>query len=525
MYNNRMEAEFAIIWKRESDLGGSLWVSTFDDSLSGTLTVHRPPKNRMEVEVRALLPERHEVKASVIKDTYVTDYRPTLNYGESSIMKVGTDKDGYVFRSLVQFGIPEDLQRMRITKAKMKLYSDDPSPFMGLEISYPDKEWGEYNVVWMGQPSRKSAYKTVNLESGLYEHIIDVTEAVRDLWNVHTHQNFGFILKSEDESIIQMKNFGTKESTTPPEITIEYFDEDLFSTTGSVIGGRVNVRRTEWSDLGGKLNVWKDSGDSEIDGNVIVNHPDMTRGKITIAKLSQINGKITPHRPFSDMNGVINISTMPTNNLNGYLNVMHSKDIEGKVKVQELEWSDLDSKIPTTHHNGINGRVDVWYKSDLDGEVIVNPLEREDLDGRLPISSHNGLNSKMQVLYKSQIDGNVDVRYKNQLDGRIHVQTKGNTEIDGSIRIIYKSDLDGFIRTNPVGFKGRIVVDAVNGIDGKITISAKGQDLHGVFTTTLKNDMNGHINVRTMDIDDLYSQITVGEVPDLDEGIIYAFIM
>ena len=152
MYENKMEAEFSIIWKKETEINGSVNVSGQDNTLQGNVKVNRPPKNKMEAEFRTEIPERKVEILTTIKDTYVTDFKPSLNYGNSSIIKVGTDGNGNLYRGLLEFNIPKKLQTMYITKAELTLYSDDINEFEELEISLPSQSWGEYNVVWYGQP-------------------------------------------------------------------------------------------------------------------------------------------------------------------------------------------------------------------------------------------------------------------------------------------------------------------------------------------------------------------------------------
>lgn len=546
MYKNKMEAEFSIIWKKETEINGSVNVSGQDNTLQGNVKVNRPPKNKMEAEFRTEIPERKVEILTTIKDTYVTDFKPNLNYGNSSIIKVGTDGNGNLYRGLLEFNIPKKLQTMYITKAELTLYSDDINEFEELEISLPSQSWGEYNVVWYGQPSRKRIIKTVNLEKGKYEHIIDITDLVKNLWVLYPYENQGLILKSKDETIKQIKNFGTRESINPPKLEIEYFDKDLFSTTGSVIGGNVRVQRTETSDINGDISVFRHSGQDEIKGFVYSKNMDMLEGNINVAQFKELNGIIETERLRKDIQGNIFsskeklhgivrssacknlygiIRTMPNSNIDGLMEVKYKSQLYGNIdRIRPLMKKDINGRIQISDSKDVNGELIVKYKSDMLGNIDVIPMERQDLQGKIQISDKNDLLGQIKVIYKQDLNGQIEVMYVNDLQGCIRSTYKDKKDIESLIQIILKSDLQGSIKVNPVGLKGLINVNGTNDIEGIINTKAL-QELQGKITTNIKNDLDGQLKVQAMDIDDLNGLIVVGENPNIKNGYIYAFIM
>ena len=546
MYKNKMEAEFSIIWKKETEINGSVNVSGQDNTLQGNVKINRPPKNKMEAEFRTEIPERKVEILTTIKDTYVTDFKPSLNYGNSSIIKVGTDENGNLYRGLLEFNIPKKLQTMYITKAELTLYSDDINEFEELEISLPSQSWGEYNVVWYGQPSRKRIIKTVNLEKGKYEHIIDITDLVKNLWVLYPYENQGLILKSKDETIKQIKNFGTRESINPPKLEIEYFDKDLFSTTGSVIGGNVRVQRTEISDIHGGISVFRHSGESLLNGLIHVHNMNMIEGNINVAQFKNINGIIKTERLRKDIQGNIFsskeklhgivrssacknlygiIRTMPNSNIDGLMEVKYKSQLYGNIdRIRPLMKKDINGRIQISDSKDVNGELIVKYKSDMLGNIDVIPMERQDLQGKVQISDKNDLLGQIKVIYKQDLNGQIEVMYVNDLQGCIRSTYKDKKDIESLIQIILKSDLQGSIKVNPVGFKGLINVNGTNDIEGIINTKAL-QELQGKITTNIKNDLDGQLKVQAMDINDLNSLIVVGENPNIKNGYIYAFIM
>lgn len=542
---NKMEAMFDIIWEKSNDLPAQIKVSFQDDTLNGHIKVHKNPKNKMEAEFGVTLPERKTVELSVIKDTYVTELKPTLNFGKSSIIKVGTDKEGNKYRSLLQYEIPIKLQQMRITKAYIKLYSDDDNDFKNMEISLPYRGWGEYNVVWYGQPSRLRIVDVINLGKQ-YEYTIDVTDLVKHHWILYPYENFGLILKSENEDIIQMKNFGTKESDIPSKLCIEYFDEDLFNTTGSVLNGHIKVQRTEWSDLIGEIGVHRDWDESLLKGHIHVHNMNMIEGHINNTAMSSIYGHVLPERLHNDMEGEVfscreklhgkiitrafsglygSVKPHLNSKINGFVNVVYKNDILGRVKIRPLEQDDLAAQMIISDKQDINGSLNVIYKSDLKGEIEVKPLERNQINGQLKIATFRDILGNIGIIYKNQIDGKITVKYKNDLYACVRpMYFNEQSDLKGLVLSRCKTEINGRIIVNPVGFNGRVHPVATTNIKGRIKVRAT-KELYGQVTSTLKNDVDGYVRVRLLEISDLYAHIYSKGKPCIQDDYIYAFIM
>ncbi|WP_125154425.1 DNRLRE domain-containing protein [Clostridium rectalis] len=545
-FSSTMESDFNVTWHEDTEINGVINTSEQSDIFKGNIEIYKQPKNKMEAELSSVLPERNTVELKTIKDTYVTELKPSLNYGKSSIMKVGTDKNNYVYRGLLEFKIPKDLQTMYITKTKLKLYSDDINSFKDLEISVPSKAWGEYNVVWYGQPSRKRVVKISDLPEGKYEHIIDITELVKDIWVLYPYENQGLILKSKDETIKQVKNFGTMESENPPKLEIEYFDKDLFLTTGSIIGGSVKVQRTGNADLYGGISVFRHSGESLIDGNIHVHNMNMLESKVNVAQFKNMNGVIKTQRLRSDVKGEIfsskeklhgticssackdlygYIQTMPNSNIDGLIDVKYKSQLYGSInKIRPLMEQNINSKIQVSDKNDMSGRLKVKYKSNILGDINVVPMKRKDLQSFIQVSDKNDILGRLEVKYKQDLNGQLKVMYVNDLEGYIRPTYKDISEMESLINTILRYDLQGSIRVNPVGFNGLVNVNAVNDLKCKINVNALSE-LYGNIKTNIKNDLDGCMKVQAMDIDDLNGLIIIGENSNIETGYIYAFIM
>lgn len=492
----KMETMFNILWQQNTNLKGRCIISHQDNTLIGKIKIYSVPKNKMEAEFRVKLPEKKYIETSVVKDTYVTNLKPSLNYGKSSIIKVGTDDNNFVYRSLLQYKVPKMIDNMYVTRAYVKLYSDDDNAFENLEVSLPSKTWGEYNTVWYGQPPRYKILNVNNLEGGKYEYHIDVTEAVKQIWTLYPFENMGIILKSKDESIKQIKNFGTKESNTPSKLCIEYFDIDLFNTSGALIGGKLRVKRTETSDILSSISVFRHSGESILKAYIHVHNQDMIEGKANSAAIVDIlQGRVLSDRLHKDLDGYVFSSK---ENLYGHINVNARSELDGYCKVHP--------------NSNINGFVDVRYINDIKGTIIVNPLEREDLPSKVQISDYNDLNAFIDVVYKSELQGKIKIIYKTEINGKIRSTYIDVADLKGKLISILKSDMLGKVKINPVGFTGKINVNTISFIEGKIKNSST-TDIIAKVHTNEKNDLDGFVKARLMEIDDLEGAITIDGNP------------
>lgn len=506
---NKMKAQLRVICHAQTEIGGQLKVSSENNLLQSLIKVNKVYTNKMETQLNIKLPESIQQEFTVIKDTYVTDYRPSLNYGNASIIKVGRDENGYTYRSLLQFDISSITDQMHLTKAYLKLYSSEGNKFNDLEISLSNRAWGEYNVVWYGQPSRYQIVTVTSLEENIYEYTIDVTNIVKDLWLPYPYENFGLIIKSYDENIIQVKNFGSKESNNSSKLILEYFDKDLFTGTGTVMNGSIRVQRTEWSDVQSKIAVFRHSGDSEIDGRIYAKNMDQLESVVKSSAFdNRLHGAIKVERLRYDLQATV---------------FSNKEKLNGSITTRSI--SEVYGYIKTQGYTNLKGHINVVDKADFYGSFKVKPLERNDLDSTITISYKINLNARVSVAYKDDLYGNLNVIYKSDLQGKIRSTYRTNSDFNGLIDIIYKTELQGRIKVNPVGFNGKLNVIAVTSLDGRIEVSAMNE-LYANIITNMKSDLDGYVKVQAMDIDDVQGVIVSGENPNVKNHYrIYAFIM
>lgn len=489
IFKNKMEATFNVTWHKHNDmLQGNVNVSDKNDVLQGNVRIHRTPKNKMEAIFEANIPTREHIVLSSIKDTYVTTENEVLNYGDRSSFKIGTDDKGNIFRSLIQFDLSQVPKIYHICSIKLRLYSYDLKSFNKLEVSLPTNEWGEYNIVWGGQPSRLQVVDVVNLEKDKTTYDIDITNVALQ-WLYKDIDNNGLILKSYNENFQQLKQFSSRESENKPQLIVEYIDTDLFNGVNSVMNGQMRVRRTETSDLQGQIGVFRHSGDSLLDGTVHIHNMNEIEGNISVSYYNGINGHVKVYHP------------------------TYKSDLQGYTFVRnEL----------------LRGSVKIAKQDSVMGRVTVKPLEKSDLNGITKISDHKELSGEV-LIYKHKDDslnGQVDIYYKNELNGKVKPTYRTYDDLNGQMTTILKSELRGDVKINPVGFKGQVKVHPITQLQGSVKIIALNQ-LDGHVLVNMKTDLDGHVKVQAMEIKDMNGQVIIKEIPEdcINKLKIYAFIM
>lgn len=507
IYTNKFRSSFSVTWKAIEDFDGKLVVSSADDSLQGKIVTAPYRKNRLRSEFEAKLPKREIVTTSIVKDTYVTDLTPTLNNGKLEILKVGVDKEGYKYRTMIKVQVPDIVRDKHIIKAELVLDSDEQNGFEGLEVSLADNDWQEYSVVWLGQPSRQRILYTTDLNQGTYTHRLDLTEAVTQDWILSDSRNNGIILKAKNETKEQIINFSSRESYSPPKLEITYIDKDLFLETGSVMSGRIRPQQKGEDEIKGRIDVWRDEDSREIKGRLKVVRDDTVEGIVKVAQLKDLQGKLKVKEWYSDLEGQI---TTNVDWVFGSINVKAYKDLYGTISPQP--------------QSSINGIVNVMYKDDLSGELVIRPLSYYDMDGTIRASAKTELKGKINVMYKNQIDGTINIQQFTDLKGAVRPTIQLDDALEGILNVIYKSQLTGRIKVNQIALPAKIIVRGKSEIEGKLHSIAQSS-INGRIMTAMKTELDGNITSRAREISDLNGKLQLGEIPEIDEDEIFVFIM
>lgn len=158
------------------------------------------------------------------KDAMLNRYSGTTNYGTLKFLTVNYGS-GRAVRGIVEFeGLKAIPKGSTINSATIELYSSSNTPSDYFGIYRVTATWQEMVVTWNNQPKHyATAYAKVYVpSSGLYKW--DVKKLVAE-WVAETYPNYGFILKRDNEELINWPYFCSSDHATAswrPKITVEY---------------------------------------------------------------------------------------------------------------------------------------------------------------------------------------------------------------------------------------------------------------------------------------------------------------
>ncbi|MCZ7571633.1 MAG: DNRLRE domain-containing protein [Ardenticatenaceae bacterium] len=178
------------------------------------------------------------------QDSWVNQGAAGTNYGTDEVLNVGRvsdQKSQYNLRTLVWFDLSELPHGATILTATLELYQVRAGGAERYSIS-PEaifEPWDELKVTWNSMPQAFSVgdpASTLDYSSGWKKW--DVTRSVQN-WTVGEIRNYGLMLRGDGDTL-GLRVFGSRESKTPPRLTIEYVAAPTATPTATAVGhGRI----------------------------------------------------------------------------------------------------------------------------------------------------------------------------------------------------------------------------------------------------------------------------------------------
>ncbi|MBN1878099.1 MAG: DNRLRE domain-containing protein [Anaerolineae bacterium] len=203
--------------------GLEAWVTTQFDNLMLTATA----ENMTPVAP----PVVHSITTDSIKDACVLEGYPTTNFGKTRDMWAGydgSDMDGEIARSLVQFDVSQIPAGATIHSAVLKLFLvaswDFPNKSRTITIYRLSSSWAETGVTWKTRPSVEEAYGSASVTHSDWQwYEFDVTALVSG-WVNGNWPNYGLAVRGPEYSgsDASLKSFSTREGYYLPYIDIVY---------------------------------------------------------------------------------------------------------------------------------------------------------------------------------------------------------------------------------------------------------------------------------------------------------------
>lgn len=153
----------------------------------------------------------------------------SINYGENSSMVVGRSQDD-IWRSFVQFDLSSINKSYVLKESYLRLFYKGSVPEnIKLEILNANSQWYETNITHLNRPIPIDLIAddfTINKNLGYIE--FDVLKIVES-WVSLKKINNGFIIRLSNETEYGQTIFHTRETISPPELIVKYFDSRIFS--------------------------------------------------------------------------------------------------------------------------------------------------------------------------------------------------------------------------------------------------------------------------------------------------------
>ncbi len=163
------------------------------------------------------------------KSTYISNEAPDKNFATADYLYVGTDFNCCEYQTLLKFDLCLLPKNVSITAANLRMYSDSIArgSLAGFFTPYAIKSfWNDTQVTWDTQPGINESITgdcTIVSSRGWYGW--DITNITKP-WLINKHNNHGLLLKTQEESIVDIKRFLTYKTqpndSCGPSLYLEY---------------------------------------------------------------------------------------------------------------------------------------------------------------------------------------------------------------------------------------------------------------------------------------------------------------
>ncbi len=485
------------------------FVVSHREDLSGSLSIS--PKNKMAGVVEVLEPPAYHLELSVIKDTFIRNKIPTLNYGEAQSMVVGhKGEQKETFRSLIQFDTTQIPENSKIQSVKMRLFNriNNSSPH-SIQIYSISTDWLEYGVTWANQPPVKELLKTVQLE-GIGYTDIDVTEIIQR-WYQFPEENLGFLLRAEDETVDISKEFSTRESSfDKPHLDLEYKLDIIYSVGRSAIPSSMMVHEYGESQITAALTVPKYDDDRDLLSSIhIHNFNYMIESFISVNKPDLLSVMIIQSEKDEDITGNISVRVkgghLPQDNVNSFIKVnrpyLSSKlklRLKNDVAASLLVTQPIIEESVRTANLLINNpfllsTLSVRAEDDKDLTASLKIRLADDMTSQLLISNPS-LRANLRVRLFEDIPASITVKQYDQIESSIKVPYRW--DIPSNIEVVHAHHLEGSINIISGYLKSSIIIPfhEEKSLDGKMIVRTFGiSEINSGITIGGDNVIGGYV--------------------------------
>lgn len=195
---------------------------------------------------------KESVKINPIKDAFLSEKVPTLNYGGEQTLVVGLGEKRY--RTILGFNSTAIPEKNEVDSADLRLYiTAGREPNRKLQLYAASDVWTEYGVTWANQPERFALITDEHTN-----HNGSITFDLTDFIVQHHasgNKNFSFYVVAEDETEKMYDSFFSRESTQKPVLEVIHHGINVPNTSRANLDSSITVRGLTTKDIPTKIQV------------------------------------------------------------------------------------------------------------------------------------------------------------------------------------------------------------------------------------------------------------------------------
>ncbi|MGQ8871919.1 DNRLRE domain-containing protein [Paenibacillus sp. TSA_86.1] len=491
------------------------------------------PTNKMTGIVDITLPIREEVVLDIVRDAYVREDVPTLNYGEETTFAVGSYRDK-VLRSLLGFDISSLKASYDFDKVELRMiYGQVPTK--NLKLFAVNGNWSETGVTWNNRPNIgteiSNSYK-VDTEEGYVT--FDVTDFIEQQYTVGNHL-VDFYLVAFNEFEPNYEYFFSKESSLIPQLVVTYFDPAVWSFGRSNIDSsvRVSSRKNLSSRIRVRKPAWLEVG---ITASIEVTRNNEFKGVANVSRPDMLSSITTMYRDQLDISSSLGVSNKSLSKIDGEM-VVSKPDlpisfyVKNRVNLPSTVgvrvWTEQDffswlivnvkerpASLTVLSHNDVELRLTVRGENT---ENLTTPLtvSRPNLGGSITakLSENGELPSRITVRHNVEyhVEGRIKVivRVNRDLYSEVMVLSVGQADIPSALVVVGYSLCSALYVSNTEVLPSKLMVNSTWFEYLPVTFEVSRPDLPSRVEVTLSSDIDASITVNAFGQDELATDIAV----------------
>lgn len=480
------------------------------------------PSNKMSGIVNIIEPLVLSDINMPIKDAFIREGMPKLNYGGEQIIATGYSAGKHErLRTLMGFDISRFSRlptNYELKRAELRLYYAYMKPSLPLMVSEARGEWTEYGLTWDNQPE-KGDIVSVSYEVNEGERYIsfDLSDFILNARSMG-RSTFEFFVEAQDETDQSFYLFSKERGGGfEPEVVIEYFDGTIRSFGTATLKSSIRAVIRQEKDLKGAITIQGYWSGSHLPSSMMVLQPGERISTIRVNRPDMLGSAIVKRRDDRNIPSTLGIREWDIKDFLDNTITVSKPILPASLYVKIYE--DLSASI------GIR----VWDKSELvswgninapsrPGMIYVTPYV--DFPGSISIRRNEESRVPSSVsVSRPDMDGILYVRFRSDLPAIIEIR-RGESKTFQSAITVSRPDLNGRIKITPYNdFLGNIGIRRKDRNDFPSILLLSRPDLPSSIKVNPYDDIPGTISVRRTAIEEWASSMSVSR-PDLPGHLI-----